>query len=459
MIDLPEINPNCASCQALLKIVEQQQKQINQLTERLEKLERESKRQAAPFRKPKKLNPKKPGRKPGDRYGQHRRRAEPEIIDETYEVPLPEQCPQCGSQELQQTETLTQYQVEIPRTVVHRQFNIAAGCCEDCGGRVQGRHELQTSDAVGAAGVQLGPNAHAAMALLNKELGLSHGKVQRLMKMLFGIDISRSTSCRSVLRTGQKLQGAYEQIAKAVRSSPQVVVDETGWRIDGETGWLHAFVGLKETYYTIDPTRSGEPARKLLGEDWAGILGHDGWSVYDAFTNAEHQQCTAHLLRRCDKLIESARSGAVVFPRSIKALLLEGLECRDTYRDHAMSESILNFQAARLRLTVEQLTENEKQHPGNERLAKFLWNHLDSLFTYLRRPVADATNWRGEQAIRPAVVNRKVWGGNRTLQGAKAQSVITSVFRTCQNRAYDAFDFIRHQLTSIAPISLPLCLR
>jgi hypothetical protein len=59
-----------------------------------------------------------------------------------------------------------------------------------------------------------------------------------------------------------------------------------------------------------------------------------------------------------------------------------------------------------------------KTHPGNERLAQFLWDHRDDLFTFLREPGLDATNWRAEQAIRPAVVNRKVWGGNRTWTGA-----------------------------------------
>lgn len=461
MTELPEINPNCSKCHQLLKAIVQQQKVIEQLTARVEKLERESKRQAAPFRKPRKLTRKKPGRKPGDQYGEHRRRIEPERIDESYDVPLPEQCKQCGSTEITASETVTQYQIEIPQTVIHRQFSIEVGCCEQCGCRVQGRHELQTSDAVGAANVQFGAKAHAAMALLNKELGLSHGKVQRLMKMLFGIHISRSTSCRSVLRTGRKLTKAYEQIGKDVKNSPQVVGDETGWRIDGETAWLHVFVGLSETYYTIDATRSGGPAMKLLGKDWAGILGHDGWSVYDAFVKAKHQQCNAHLLRRCEKLIDSAKGGAVHFPRSIKALLLQGLEYRDAFRQGEISEHGLKVVADRLHQKLISLTECIKQHAGNERLAKFLWNHSDSIFTYLRHWGADATNWRGEQAIRPAVVNRKVWGGNRTDPGAEAQSIIMSVFQTCMNRSVDPFEFIGRQINSTIPllIPLPVCTR
>ncbi|MCP4787233.1 MAG: transposase [Fuerstiella sp.] len=49
-----------------------------------------------------------------------------------------------------------------------------------------------------------------------------------------------------------------------------------------------------------------------------------------------------------------------------------------------------------------------KSHAANERLARHLENHLDDLFTFLRDPAVDATNWRAGHAIRPAVVNRKV---------------------------------------------------
>jgi transposase len=41
---------------------------------------------------------------------------------------------------------------------------------------VQGRHPLQTSDALRTAGVQIGPEAIATAAVLNKQLGLSFGQ-------------------------------------------------------------------------------------------------------------------------------------------------------------------------------------------------------------------------------------------------------------------------------------------
>jgi transposase len=59
---------------------------------------------------------------------------------------------------------------------------------------------LQTSDALGAAAAQLGPDAQAAVVELNKQGGLSHGKVTRCLKSLFGISLSRGGSVHTVLR-------------------------------------------------------------------------------------------------------------------------------------------------------------------------------------------------------------------------------------------------------------------
>ncbi len=69
-----------------------------------------------------------------------------------------------------------------------------------------------------------------------------------------------------------------------------------------------------------------------------------------------------------------------------------------------------------------------------------------TLFTYLRDPATDATNWRGEHAMRYAVVNRKVWGGNRTRRGADHQAILMSVLRTLKLRGTDAIGWLAEKL-------------
>ena len=186
------------------------QRTCDDLRQQLEAATRAGKRQAAPFAKgPPTAHPQTPGRRPGDQHGRHGHRPPPppERIDETHEAPLPDACPDCGGA-LDETHVAHQYQTDIPRRPVIRQFNSHCGRCCGCGPTCQGRHPLQTSDALGAAASQIGPDAQAAVVLLNKDAGLSHGKIARLCAALFGLTLTRGACAQIVWRAGQRLRPA-----------------------------------------------------------------------------------------------------------------------------------------------------------------------------------------------------------------------------------------------------------
>jgi transposase len=440
--------PDCPGCRALLRRVAELEAHVERLTRLLEQQHRAGKRQAAPFAKgPPEAEPKKPGRKPGADYGTkaHRLPPAPEQIDETHEAPLPDACPDCGGP-VDETHVDQQYQVEIPRRPIHRQFNVHVGRCRACQRRVQGRHPLQTSDALGAAASQLGPDAQAAVVELNKQAGLSHGKVSRALDSLFGITLTPGGSAHTVLRAARRCEPVYATLCQAVGQADWVVLDETGWHVGGHPAWLHALVSAEATAYVIDPTRSGDVAERLLGRDYAGVMVHDGWSPYDNFERASHQQCLGHLLRRCHELLETATRGAVRFPRRVKDLLQTALDLRDRHGAGQVSDHGLAVARGRLANELADAVFPPKSNPANERLAQHLWNHLEQLLTFLRVPGLDATNWRAELAIRFGVILRKVWGGNRTWVGARAQSILMSVWRTCWQQGRSALDFLSQLL-------------
>jgi len=449
---------DCPGCVRLQRELQVLREEVARLTAALEQVQRQGKRQAAPFRKQDEpaAEPKQPGRKSGRRHGPHAHRALPPRIDERYDAPLPPGCPHCRGREVHETHVAVQYQTEIPRQVIYRRFDVHVGRCDDCGRAVAGRHALQTSSARGAAASQLGPNVHALLVILNKQLGLSHGKSVKLLSTLFdGLTIARGTSARSMARTAGRCQMAHEQLRRDIRGSPQVVPDETGWRVAGRNAWLHAFVGRRETCYVIDPTRSRQPAEDLLGLDWRGTLVHDGWSVYDRFSRAAHQQCLAHLQRRCEGLLETAVRGAARLPRAVLALIERAYALRRAWRGHRLSGDGLAERGLGLACELEHLAAGRFTHEPNRRLAGHLLGHAMHWFWFLIDPRIDATNYRGEQAIRPAVVNRKVWGGNRTWLGARWQSILMSVIRTCEQRDADPFAFLlaalRHPTAQILP--------
>jgi len=96
-----------------------------------------------------------------------------------------------------------------------------------------------------------------------------------------------------------------------------------------------------------------------------------------------------------------------------------------------------------------ELVSRPRAVPEYATLARHLWNHFEQWFAIVFDPRIEPTNWLAEQAIRPAVVNRKVWGGNRTPAGAKAQGVLMSVLETCRRRGHAVVDYISQTLRAV----------
>ena len=443
---------------ALRRKVAALEKRIADLLAELEQAQRRGKRQAAPFSKgePQK-DPLRRGRKSGACYGKkaHRPPPAPAQIKEFYEAPLPENCPHCGGK-VDEQKVVPQYQVEIPRHPIYRQFNVHVGSCQRCGCRVQGTHPLQTSDALGAAASQLGPDAQAAMAFLKKYGGLSDGKLAQVFQVLFGISITRGGVSQVVQRVGRRCWPVYQQqIQPAVRRSPSVTADETGWKIGGRSAWLHVLVGAKATCYCIDRRRAAEVAAAVLGWNYAGVLIHDGLASYDRFQAARHQQCVRHVLARSQAMLAVAVGGAVHFPRQVIALFQESLRLRDEHQAGRLSADELADAALALACQLEAMTQRPKQNPANERLSKHLRKHIWEWFWFLLEPGIDATNWRAEQALRLGVINRKVWGGNRDESGRLSQQILMSVVATCSQQKVCPIDYMSRSLRTWSPQLIP----
>lgn len=422
----------------------------------LEEALRSLKRQAAPFSKGKpKLNPKPPGRKSGCDYGRRAFRAVPAQVDQEIAVPLPKACPDCGGQVIHEN-TQPQFQEDIVRQTIVRRFDVETGYCTDCGGHVQGRHPLQTSDALGSAHVQVGPQAMTLAAHLSKQMGISHERAAQILEWGYGLRVSRSALCRAITRLGKKAEPTYQELQISVRHSLVNRIDETGWRVAAHLEWLWVCVSAEVTLYAILPGRGFAQAASMLGEDYRGFLNHDGWQPYYRFPDAFHQTCLSHLIRRCKDMMETAAAAASRFPQAVMESLLEGLKLRDRYQRHEISWHGLNVATGRLEANMERLLAKTFRDPANRRLAKHLRHEQPWLFTFLHCPGIEATNNAAERALRPAVVARKTWGGNRTENGAKTQQILISILATCRQQGKDSFDRIIELFVSPTPMVMDL---
>ncbi len=423
----------------LRRETERLKQETERLRRELEAALRASKRQAAPHsRGAPKANPQRPGRKPGRRYGRQSCRPIPAHVDERIAVPLPEHCPHCGGS-VERERCETQYQEEIVRRTVVRRFDIAVGRCCECKRRVQGRHRLQTSDAVGVGSVQLGPEALTLAAILNKQLGLSLGHTRQVLSYGFGLEVSRGGLYRALARMADRAEPTYDGLVETARQAPVNGMDETGWKVGGRLQWLHVAVSAQVTVYAILPGRGYEQSVVILGAEYDGFLIHDGWAPYYRFQFAFHQSCLAHLLKRCREMAQIASPSALAFPRAVEHLLQTSLKLRDRYKQGEVSERGMSIATGKLEAKLDRVLETRRRNLANHRLARHLEHELLWLFTFLRCPGLDATNNAAERAIRGMVIARKVWGGNRTWKGTHTQQILASVLRTCWQQGKDAF--------------------
>ena len=95
---------------------------------------------------------------------------------------------------------------------------------------------------------------------------------------------------------------------------------------------------------------------------------------------------------------------------------------------------------------------SEVRLPALQRFVAHLALELPAVFRFLFDPAVNATNWRAEQTLRPAVVNRKVSGGNRSPRGAETQQILESIAHSARLHRLDARTVFAELLRARCPI-------
>jgi transposase len=443
---------------ALRRDLERVRRENERLRKELDLARRAGKRQAAPFSKNRPSPaPGRAGRKPGAAYGRRACRPAPTAIDEEYDAPLPATCPTCAGAVIE-TDVAMQYHEDLPpvRPIV-RAFRVHIGTCVKCGRRMQGRHRLQTSDALGAAAAQLGPQAVATAAHLHKEGGLPLGKIACFYQQQFGLTVTPGGLVQALHRAARQAAPTYTALLDTVRQSTVVTPDETGWRVGAELHWLWVAATPSTTVYAIHSGRGFAEAATLLGADFAGTLVRDGWAPYRQFEQAAHQSCVNHLLHRAREL--QTDHPRALLPYQVQDVFQRALTLRDRHVAGEVSDHGLAVARGHLETRLSAILDQRSTVPAVRRFAAHLNREWYALFSFLHDPTIPATNWRAEQAIRPAVVTRKVCGGNRTSRGAQTQQILMTVFRTSRQRALDPLrvlaDLLRERVPRIAAALFP----
>ena len=405
---------------------------LEDLHAELEKVRREGKRQATPFRRKKKVRlRKKPGRKGGH---SQQRRAAPEHVDEEHDAALGA-CPCCGSEDVEEVGTYEQLQEEIVTKVITRRFTIHQGVCGACGHETEGRHPFQISTARGPASHHLGPQALALATKLHFGEGMPFDKVREHLADL-GLRVSTSTLVRAMERIAVRGQATFDALLHEVLSHDVLHIDETGWSVDGKPCWLWVISGVGATVYFVRKTRGSCEVEDFL-EDFAGVLVTDGAKAYDKLGKTlTRALCLLHLRRNVRELEASQTRGAVCVPRALDEWLGRVIEL--VGRRAKMEPDKWQANSSELQKEFEQVfldckPTNEANRSMIERIVK--WQ--DAILRCLRDERVPATNNHAERQVRPAVVLRKRGGCSRSERGARTYEILTSLLVTARQRGVD----------------------
>ena len=426
---------------------------IAELEQQLDEAQRRGKRQATPFSKgAPQAQPKIPGRKLGH-LAAHR--PKPERITRTLDAPLPAHCPKCGGTVVAET-VHAQYQEDIPRPIepLITQFNVHVGHCTDCATRVQGHHPEHTSDALGSAAVQLGPNVLGLAAELKHDLGVSYGKVARFFRLTFGLDVDASSFARADQRLAQDFAPTYADLQTQLRQSAVVHADETGWKVGGHSAWLWVFTNDQLTLYVIDPHRDHDVVERILGQEFDGVLITDCFLAYDPLTY-DKSKCVGHLLRRCHTLVESGNASAIRFSEQAACLFRGALKLKA--RKPTLSEHGYRVACGRLEAAFDRLLVCHYRQADTVRFVKLLRKQRPYLFTFLYVDAVTPTNNAAERELRPAVIIRKTNGCNRSANGATAHVVLSSIIRTARKHGHDFVDLTKRMLQQPMQAVVAIC--
>jgi len=142
----------------------------------------------------------------------------------------------------------------------------------------------------------LGANVLIQAAILKYYHCLPYDKIVELFRDMAGLKVSAGGLSQALARISRWLGVERKVLLEAIRGSPQVHADETGWRLDGKKSWVWAFVNELLAYYTVDLSRGRKVVREVLTDKFKGVLISDFYGVYFNLPYRK-QKCLVHLLR------------------------------------------------------------------------------------------------------------------------------------------------------------------
>ena len=374
---------------------------------------------------------KKPRKKREAHHNRARRRASPTQIVEHRLL----ECPDChlrlGGISLGRVREVIDVP-PVPRVEV-TEHRIYKGWCAGC----QRWHEapVDLSEQVLGHG-RLGVRLASLIAYLRTVMRLPLRHLRNVLRDLHGVEVSVGELVELLHRIKQHAQPVLDGLKAEIRASPAVQADETGWREDGQNGYIWSVCTPQIRYYEYHHSRAGEVVKELIGDDFQGVLGSDFYGGYNVHEGL-HQRCWVHFLRDVHELKEAFPADEELWQwaKDVKTLYEQAVAWAEQGVDPALTPRRQQQLRQAQQHTFEQqlwtlcqpsVGTTKPQHTLCERVERF----LPELFVFVAIPGVPAHNNLAERSVRPLVIARKISGGSRSPKGSQTRMGLASLFGT-----------------------------
>ena len=358
----------------------------------------------------------------------------------------PAMCPGCGAALTAAMATChvarQVFDLPEPQPLVVTEHRAHVCRCGSCGAATQASFPEGV-----AAPVQYGARIAAFVVYLLHGHFLPEDRLAELMGDLFGVRLVPATIARMSHNCARRLQGLMAAVRARVNEAKVKHLDETGFRIGGQTKWLHiASTGLL-TFYRISGSRGSVP------EHVSGTIVHDHWKPYYTMTGVLHALCNTHHLRELKALIDIekedwARKMQVLLRRACHAtniarergvVLTARLIARIQQRYETIIAEGIAFHEAQPALGRGQRRGRKPRRVGHNLMLR-LQQRSDDVLRFLSDPDVPFTNTQAERDARMMKLRQKISGGFRSRSGADDFAIVRGAISTAKKQKWNILE-------------------
>jgi transposase len=349
---------------------------------------------------------KKLGKKEGAKGYQRPKPRDEEVTEQ--EVYSLRRCPHCHNEVGKAVDEVIKYEEDInirPQKII-KKYTITRHWCPRC------------EEFVKASGIpeirRIGLNVMAYILYARYRLRLPINRIKQSLKDLHDFRISEGEVVGQLEEARELFSRDYELITELIKGAESVYCDETGWRVKGHNWWIWVFSTEQGTRYLIEESRGKGVAERALGEKKDRVIISDFYGAYKNLPGRK-QKCWVHLLRDTKEVSGQMHKDL----KEVYEELTKEIEKKKEERESKRIEDKL--------VTIERRDYKEEKAKGlQERISEY----RRELLTCLRYDNVMPHNNTAERALRGQVVMRKIFGGSRSVNGAKVHEVNSTVIES-----------------------------